>query len=105
MSWLFTSERLRWHKILLWLAGISACVCVCVCVCVCLHPNDADMSYVNPKIFNKIHSQFSKIWGKVAKMWKQQSHESPEEHETAVLFLTSKWPANLLELSRLHRGL
>ena len=81
------------------------CVCVCACVCVCLHPNDADMSYVNPKIFNKFHSQFSTIWGKVAKMWKQQSHESPEEHETAVLFLTSKWPANLLELSSLHRGL
>ena len=63
--------------------------CICVCVCVFTHTNDADMSYVNPKIFNKICSQFSKIWRKVVKMWKQQSHESPEGHETAMLFLTS----------------
>ena len=82
-----------------------ACWYFCIYVCVCLHTNDADMSYVNPKIFNKIHSQFSKIWGKVVKMWKQQSHESPEGHETARLFLTSGQPANWLELSNLHRGL
>ena len=53
-----------------------ACWGVCVWVCVCVYINDAEMSYVNSKLLNKIHSNFSTIWGKVVNMWKQQPHTS-----------------------------